>query len=161
MITVAYNSVGERIKRMGLTVALACIAGLVLVACGGGGGGGGSTTNPASSQPTATAPSGSTGGTSGGGAAQEVQVTLKEWSIEPSTIEVTAGDVKFDVTNSGQFTHDFVIMKDGSEVAKTPTFRQADGTQVLEVDLQPGTYKVLCDIQGHADRGMQGELIVK
>ena len=161
MVTVAQNSVGERIRRMGLIMALACMAGLVLVACGGGGGGGGSTGNPAGSQPTATAPSGSTGGTGGGGAAQEVQVTLKEWAIEPKTLEVNAGKVRFDVTNSGQFTHDFVILKDGNELAKTPTFRQADGTQVLEVDLQPGTYKVLCDIQGHADRGMQGELIVK
>src|SRR4051812_16481944 len=63
-------------------------------------------------QPTASTATGSAdtastdanGSTAGG--EQEVKITLKEWAIEPSNIEVSAGKVKFVVTNSGNFAHD-------------------------------------------------------
>jgi plastocyanin len=152
------NNWRKLVRRTGLLAVLICALVISVAACGGGGGtGGAATAPPLASEPTATTPASDPSG----GSAQEVQVTLKEWAIEPKTIEVQSGRVRFNVTNTGQFTHNFVVLRDGSEVGRTPNFAQSDGQKVLEVDLQPGTYRVVCDIQGHAERGMQGELIVK
>ena len=97
-----------------------------------------------------------------GGDAQEVELTLTEWAIEPKTVEVNAGRVRFIVKNEGQFTHNVVFRIEGQgEVARTPNFKSDASPQTLEVDLKPGTYRMICDITGHSERGMEGTLVVK
>jgi hypothetical protein len=100
-----------------------------------------------------------TGGTTGG--AVEVQGTLREWAIHLSQQEVAAGRVRFVVTNEGQFAHNFAITDASGTIAKTTTFGASDGAQTLEVELQPGTYTIICDLPGHTSRGQQIELTVK
>jgi plastocyanin len=101
-------------------------------------------------------------GTSADGTSRsEIQATLREWAIDLSQNEVTAGTVRLVVTNQGQFTHNLTIAGPSGEITKTPNFSSNDGQQVLEVELQPGTYTVLCDIPGHAARGQQVTLTVK
>ncbi|HET9494742.1 MAG TPA: sulfocyanin-like copper-binding protein, partial [Chloroflexia bacterium] len=68
--------------------------------------------------------------------------------------------ITFVVTNRGQFAHNFTVTGDSGTVAKTPNFSAADGEQTLEVELQPGTYTIICDLPGHAARGQQTELVV-
>lgn len=177
------NNFTESIKRLGLAVLFAVIMGVGLVACGGS-----PTTAPLSPQATTTTAAdagsassatstpcscdttGTTGATSVPGTAgtasilgvQEVKVTLKEWSIEPANIKVRAGKVRFIVTNAGQTSHNLAISAEGKgELTKTKNFTSAENPQTLEVDLQPGTYTLICDITGHADRGMKGTLVVK
>jgi uncharacterized cupredoxin-like copper-binding protein len=110
----------------------------------------------------AVAPTADTGGGTGTATAQEVNITLKEWAIEPANIEVNAGKVKFTITNTGEFAHDvdFSIPELGDQ-AKVPPFKSSDGAKTLELDLTPGTYTMICDIPGHADHGMKGSLVVK
>jgi uncharacterized cupredoxin-like copper-binding protein len=57
--------------------------------------------------------------------------------------------------------HNFTVLSDTGTVAKTPNFRAANGAQTLEVDLQPGTYTIICDLPGHAQRGQKTQLVVK
>ncbi len=94
-------------------------------------------------------------------AANQVGVTLSEWAITPNNLAIPSGKVEFMVSNTGKFGHNLSISKDGTEIGKTSTFTSGEGTQTLAVDLQPGTYEILCNVPGHADKGMKGTLTVK
>lgn len=113
------------------------------------------TTAPAAAEPTATTASG--GSTSAGAA---VAVTLSEWSIDPKTIDVSAGKVTFNVTNKGKFPHNFAVVSNGTEVMKTANI-PGGGTATLEMDLTAGSFQTICDIPGHKAQGMVGTLTVK
>jgi uncharacterized cupredoxin-like copper-binding protein len=141
-----------------LGVVLIGIMGFVLAACGAE-----ATPTPTTAPPTAepTAAATATTLSSSGGTAQEVKVTLKEWAIDPSAVEVPAGKVRFVVTNSGQFSHDLAILDDTGEVAKLAAFSPSESPKTLDVDLKAGTYTMICDVTGHAEKGMMGTLTVK
>lgn len=132
------------VRKFWLTGAIVGLMSMALVACG-------------DSNTTTNTPVPTTGSGVGPSDVKEYPVVLKEWAIDPSTLEVTAGKVKFTVTNDGQFVHNLSIEGKG----KTPDFKKSDGAKTLEVELAPGTYKWLCDITGHAEQGMTGELTVK
>jgi uncharacterized cupredoxin-like copper-binding protein len=96
-----------------------------------------------------------------------VQVTLQEWSVVPSTTSAPAGDVTFQVTNTGpEDIHEFVVLKTDLDPGALPT--DANGavteegagiavvdeiedipvgqTQALNVTLQAGKYVLFCNI---------------
>ena len=155
-----------KVKQFGIAAVLSSLMAVTLAACGGEAS---STTAPeaaATNTPAASAstdtPTSTGDQTPASGDLQEVDVTLKEWAIEPSNIEVNAGMVRFVVENTGQFAHNMAFQIEGEgTVAKTPNFKGGEGPQVLEVELEPGTYKMLCDIIGHPEQGMVGTLTVK
>ena len=134
-------------KRFALMGALAGLATVGLAACGGD--------SAPTTPPTNTPSQGSATGT-----AQQIKVYLTEWAINPKDAEVNAGKVSFLISNDGQFPHDLTIELEGDD-AKTPTFKNADGPETLDVDLQPGTYKWYCSIGDHEEKGMVGQVIVK
>jgi plastocyanin len=113
------------------------------------------TVGAAAPEPEATAP------TASGGSEVEVQATLREWAIDLSMQEVAAGKITFVVINQGQMAHNLTILSDSATVGKTSNFRAADGAQTLEVELQPGTYTIICDLPGHAARGQQTQIVVR
>lgn len=87
---------------------------------------------------------------------QTVDVELGELYIKPDKIEVAAGTVTFNVENAGSAQHNFSIV---DADAKTPML---DGgtSDTLTADLEPGTYQFICEVSGHAEGGMKGELTV-
>ncbi len=91
----------------------------------------------------------------------QVGIILSEWTITPNNLAIPSGNVEFVVTNTGKFGHNLSISKDGTEIGKTSTFTSGEGAQTLAVALQPGTYEILCNVPGHADKGMKGTLTVK
>ncbi|HEX9990057.1 MAG TPA: cupredoxin domain-containing protein [Chloroflexia bacterium] len=153
------NKVRKHLMRVGLTAMLMGVMAVSLAACGG------DTAAPAATSPAATATQAPSdgGGNMDGEAMQEVNLALKEWAIEPKDPEVNAGKVKFTVTNEGEFPHDAVIIlqKDGKEIARTPVFGKAESPKTMEADLEAGTYTLICDVPGHAEKGMTGTLTVK
>jgi uncharacterized cupredoxin-like copper-binding protein len=98
-----------------------------------------------------------------GSSTPQVDATLIEWDLTLSQSEVAAGKVTFIVTNGGQMRHNLMIMDSAGQVliGRTPDFMPSQGPQTLAVELQPGTYTVLCGLPGHAARGQQAELVVK
>jgi uncharacterized cupredoxin-like copper-binding protein len=114
------------------------------------------TAAPAAGEPTATT---ATSGSGGAAAGSPIAVTLKEWAIEPKTIQVPAGHQTFKVTNTGRLKHNFSIIVNGQEV-KTANLATGE-TATLEADIPAGTYDTLCDIPGHKQQGMAGTLEVK
>jgi uncharacterized cupredoxin-like copper-binding protein len=90
---------------------------------------------------------------------QEVSIVLKEWQIIPERLTIKSGKVRFVVKNQGTVDHGFEVEGLGleEEIDPFPPGR----TRILELDLAPGTYEIYCQVPGHEELGMKGELIVK
>ncbi len=116
----------------------------------------------ASDQVTPTQAMTGQGGTSGSATGTQIKATLKEWAIDLSQKEVSAGKITFSVTNEGVMRHNLTVMdSNGGKIGQTSTFASSEGAQTLAVDLQPGTYNIICSLPGHAQRGQQTTLVVK
>lgn len=112
--------------------------------------------------------------------ASEIAVKLQEWAVVPAPKVGAAGDVTFDVDNSGKVTHEFVIVKtdlapgdlptvdDGSvdeealEVVDEIEDLAAGKSEELEVELEAGTHVLLCNVleteeeaEEHAEHGVE------
>jgi uncharacterized cupredoxin-like copper-binding protein len=94
---------------------------------------------------------------------QDVQVTLKEWSVTPEVTTAKAGEVRFVVTNQGTVPHEFVIFKTDLPPEGLPTLDgkveedkldhvdeldvfAAGTTESLTLNLTPGKYVFVCNI---------------
>lgn len=84
-----------------------------------------------------------------------VDVELGDLFIKPAMIHAPDGTVTFKVHNSGGTQHNFVI-----EGVDSTQMIDPDGTAELTVDLEPGSYQVICAVPGHADGGMRAQLMV-
>jgi len=134
------------------TVALISFVALVASACSSG---------QASPSPASAVPSATTAG------AATVQVTLQEWAVVPASSSAVAGQLTFQVRNSGPAdVHEFVVLKTDLDPGSLPV--DANGavtesgtgievideiedipvgeTQDLTVALTAGKYVLLCNI---------------
>jgi uncharacterized cupredoxin-like copper-binding protein len=109
---------------------------------------------------------GTVGGTkapASGGGGKSFNVTATEFEFKPNKFEAKVGQkLTFKVTNKGTVEHNFVILTpDGSqELTKITT--QPGETKSLEfTPTEAVTYQIDCNIAGHKEAGMVGELIVQ
>jgi uncharacterized cupredoxin-like copper-binding protein len=82
------------------------------------------------------------------------RVTAKEYKFTLSPKSVRHGTVTFRITNRGKLAHDFKI------AGKKTKILQKGKSTTLTVKLRKGTYRYVCTIPGHADKGMKGTLRV-
>jgi plastocyanin len=110
---------------------------ILLAACGGSGGGEG-------------------GGASSG--AQTIQISEKEYSLNPSAVTVSKpGTYTFEVTNDGQTTHAFDIEAGGGgEEAETGDIEPGQKKTVQFTVSAGQSYEMYCPIDGHRQQGMDG-----
>ncbi len=88
-----------------------------------------------------------------------IEVGLNDFYIDMPT-SLPAGPVTFLITNYGPSVHSFAI--DGPGIDEALTHELEPGQQgAFTVDLQPGTYAVICPVPGHRDSGMSLVLTVK
>lgn len=90
-----------------------------------------------------------------GGGAAAVSVSLREFEIVPSTLEVPAGTSTIQVVNEGAIPHNLDI--EGVATA------DLDGGAEASLDissLAPGTYTMICTIPGHESAGMSGTITI-
>ena len=90
-----------------------------------------------------------------GGATEVVEVELGDLFIEPAMIHAPAGSVTFDIKNTGGTQHNFAI-----EGVDSTDMIDPEGSTEFNVDLDEGTYQVICAVPGHADGGMKAQLMV-
>ena len=85
----------------------------------------------------------------------EVDIELSEYKISGNLV-AAPGEVTLNITNKGSVEHN-LVMADGPRTAAI-----GPGTSTaLQLDSLPaGTYKLFCDIPGHADSGMRATLSV-
>ena len=110
---------------------------LLVAACGGGGGQQGGTPPPP-------------------GGASTVSVTGTEFKFDPKAMTAKAGQVTFQIKNSGSVEHNFIV--EGTNIKVEGV--QPGQTKDVSATLATGTYKVLCTIPGHQEAGMTGTLTV-
>ena len=93
-----------------------------------------------------------TGGSTGG----SVPVSLSEFAITPSSVNVPAGG-SLHVTNDGAAAHNLRVVDTD---LKTPDLAAGEAGELDLSALEPGTYQLLCELSGHADSGMTATLTI-
>lgn len=108
-------------------------------------------------------------GGGGGGPATTINATEKDFAIALDKSSVPAGTITFSIKNTGPSPHNLgVVAGNGASKASGITGKtikdseniDAGKTGTLAVDLQPGTYQVVCSIPGHVQLGMIVQLTV-
>ncbi len=124
-----------------------------------------SSSAPSSSQAASSAPSSSAEASAPASSApasspaaeaesETVSVTEGEMFIELSEDSYSAGTYTFEVTNTGNMPHDFVVEQGGSDVAATEVLRPGQSA-TLEVELAPGDYVFYCSVGSHRAAGLE------
>ena len=100
------------------------------------------------------------GGEVAAGGSMTLSVTLRDFAIEPSSLEADAGaELSIDVENRGAAPHTFAVVVGGTTY-ETPSI-PAGGRETLVVPpLDAGSYDVLCTVPGHDTLGMTGTLLI-
>ena len=127
-------------------------------------------TTPAATETTTAAPTSGAGG---------VTVKLGEYFIKPSPTSVSAGDVRFTATNTGQLVHEMAVIKtnlaaDALPVSGAEADEEKAGTVPGEIEdvapgatksakikLTPGKYVFICNFPGHYNSGQRVAFTVK
>jgi uncharacterized cupredoxin-like copper-binding protein len=107
--------------------------------------------------------------------AHKVNVSLKEFTVNPSASKAAAGKVTFKVQNSGTVTHEFVVLKtdkpagtllkgaradEAGNVGETGDL-QAGASKTISLKLAPGHYALICNLAGHYAAGQHTDFTVK
>ncbi len=145
------------------------VALIVAAACGGDDDGGETPVDAVGETP----PAGETPA-----AATTVDVGLEEFAVNPAQDAAGAGALTFSVSNDGTIDHNFRVIKtdlapdalptanaqaDESQldvVASSPEFNAGE-TQEVSIDLEPGSYVLICNVPGHYDLGMRAAFTVE
>ena len=89
-----------------------------------------------------------------------VDVRLSEWKVELSQPGVSAGTVRFVITNAGSIPHGLEV--EGQGIEQEIPMIQPGASDTLTVTLQPGMYEVYCPVgqDSHKKLGMETHLTV-
>jgi len=101
---------------------------------------------------------------------QRATVTASEFAFEPANLTVPGGaEVGFTLNNTGTQEHYWVVLEspvsseseigDAEELFEVEAHGGDTAAKILK-DLAPGTYQVVCTVEGHFAAGMVGELVV-
>jgi uncharacterized cupredoxin-like copper-binding protein len=109
----------------------------------------------------------------GGGDEGEVSATLADFSVTLDSNSAPAGQVTFDVSNEAEQTHEFVVFQTDLPEDQLPTENgdvdeagegvtlideiediEGGSSQSLTVNLDAGSYVLICNLPGHYQQGM-------
>ena len=95
-------------------------------------------------------------------AGEPAPVVATEYAFDPATVVVEGGGpVQVELENRGSLAHNLrVLGSDGADIGGTPTF-QGGETKAGTVEVDPGTYQMICSVGNHEELGMVGELQVR
>lgn len=148
-------------KKVALTLTVAAISSLALVACGGGGSSSSTTSTEASGGGAATT---SGGGGGGGGASSTLKLAADPSQILYDTDSLTAkaGNVKidFDNPNSG-LGHDVCVQDPSGKNLGCSKVVTGSSTTLDLSNLKAGDYTFYCSVDSHEAAGMKGTLSVQ
>ena len=105
---------------------------------------------------------------------------VHEWGVELSAGKAKSGEVIFAIANFGTIAHEFIVVKTDFMPGEIPLGDnnrfdeegvgvkaideiaefEVDTSHVLKVNLEPGSYQLLCNIAGHYKNGMYAALEV-
>jgi plastocyanin len=125
------------LRRPALTLALCS---LLLAACG----------DDADSGRTVTTPANET-----------LPVVAKEYSFDPSAIQVSgAGRLTVTLRNEGSLAHNLELFRGDEEIGGTSTL-PAGRSESVQLNLEHGSYRMVCTVGDHEQLGMKGTVEVR
>ena len=86
-------------------------------------------------------------------------VGMVEYAFDPETVTVKAGDT-VTAQNDGEVAHNLTLF-DGDEELEGTEDVDPGSSADLKVEVDPGSYEMICTIPGHEDLGMVGEFTVE
>lgn len=92
--------------------------------------------------------------------ANVVDLTVADFMLGTSDIEVTGPTVTLAVTNDGPTPHNVAIRTPDGEVMATTADLSTGESETISVDLAPGEYVTFCSLAGHESLGIRGTLTV-
>lgn len=113
------------------------------------------------------------GGSDAANAVTEFSVSAQEFEFSPSSWTVAANsDVNITFTNDGSVDHEWAVLTEGTNISSGDEFNEeivlweveaipAGDTVTETFNFAPGTYQVICALEGHLDAGMTGTLTVE
>jgi plastocyanin len=108
------------------------------------------------------------------GASTSIEATASEFQFEPNSWTVPAAEeFTIEFENDGSTDHEWAVINLGEDIESEDDF--AEDKVLLEVEAlpagesideqftidEPGTYQVICALEGHFDAGMEGTLTVE
>jgi plastocyanin len=95
-------------------------------------------------------------------AREGVRAVGDEYSFDPGTVVVEGGGGALEITldNQGAIAHNLVVFDGETELGGTPTFPGGESASA-RVELEPGSYRMVCTVDDHEELGMVGELEVR
>lgn len=116
-----------------------------------------------------------------GGGGTGVGVTLRDFEITLDSTSAEAGEITFEVANEGPSVHEFVVLSTDLAEDQLPTDENGDvdeagdpGIEVVDeiedievdaapsltVELEAGSYVLICNLPGHYTSGMHTSFTV-
>jgi uncharacterized cupredoxin-like copper-binding protein len=104
-----------------------------------------------------------------------VGVGLREFAVNTTASTAAAGKVTFHVRNTGNITHEFVVVKtpkqadqllkgaradESGNVGETGDLK-AGASKTLTLNLKPGHYALICNLPGHYKAGQHTDFTVR
>jgi plastocyanin len=90
-----------------------------------------------------------------------VRVVADEYSFDPGAIDVRgAGTLTITLRNEGSLAHNLKVRRGGEQVGGTPSF-PAGESRSARLNLEHGSYELVCTVGDHAELGMTGTLRVR
>ena len=103
-----------------------------------------------------------------------IDVTVSDYQVAPAVNSAPAGELTFNITNDATQTHEFVIFKTDLSADELPTNTDGDvdeegegvehideveditsgSTSTLAVNLDAGSYVLVCNLPAHYRQGM-------
>ena len=171
------NAKRKSIGAVGALVALLSLL-VFVAACGDDGDDADPTaTEPAVVEPTAVDP---TPDEPAAGAETTIDVSLTEFVVDPSAATAPAGAVTFSISNAGASPHNlkvvatdlgadalpvdddaFAVDEDQVDIRAASSDLDAGEAEDLTVELEAGSYVLICNVPAHYDSGMTIAFVVE
>jgi uncharacterized cupredoxin-like copper-binding protein len=131
--------------------------------------------NTKSSSVTVTAPAVASQTAPAPALAHRLGVSLREFAVDTTASTAAAGRVTFNVRNTGNVTHEFVVLKtakpagallqgaradESGNVGETGDLK-AGASKKLTLNLKPGHYALICNLPGHYKAGQHTDFTVR
>lgn len=88
----------------------------------------------------------------------DVEVVALDVKFDRTAYQATSGEVELRYVNKGSIAHTLVL--DGQAAAFKLEVGHRGDADSAAVDLEPGTYRMYCDVPGHREAGMEATLKV-
>ena len=129
------------------TVVFVALVALVTVAC----------TAP---EPTAPEPAERDSAPPASTPADAVEITVRDFMLDPADVSVDGPTVTFAVTNDGPTPHNVAVRNAAGETLMTTADLRTGESQTISAELEPGDYLIFCSLAGHESLGVRGTLTV-